>query len=80
MGLWPTHGDESRCHPARSGGSQFRSEANQGRFFASLRMTDSRESAAGNLALVPSATPHLDRQGDIPRCARNDTGDTAKNP
>ena len=68
---------------------QFRSEANQCRFFASpwtgrfrasLRMTDFRGSAARNLALISSATPHLDRQGEIPRCARNDTGDTAKNP
>ena len=31
---------------------QFRSEANQCRFFASLRMTDFRESVARNLALV----------------------------
>ena len=31
---------------------QFRSEANQRRFFASLRMTDFRESVARNLALV----------------------------
>jgi hypothetical protein len=31
---------------------QFRSEANRCRFFASLRMTDFRESAAENLALV----------------------------
>jgi len=33
---------------------QFQSEANQCRFFASLRMTDSRESGARNLALVLS--------------------------
>jgi hypothetical protein len=47
---------------------QFRFEANQCRFFASLRMTDFRESKARNLALSLPST----KQSEVPRFARND--------
>ena len=52
---------------------QFQSEANQCRFFASLRMTDFRESAAGNLALPRGELTNKDPT-EIPRCPRNDRG------
>jgi len=37
-------------------------------------------SVARNLALIPSTMPHLDRQCEIPRYARNDTGEVLNSP
>ena len=51
MEPWPAPGKEGSCHPeplavtlSEAKGLQFRSGANKSRFFASLRMTDFRES------------------------------------
>jgi len=68
MGLWPT-----RVTVTLSGAKdlQFRSEANQCRFFASLRMTDFQESRRRR-----GISPWLEHtKSEIPRSARNDNLD-----